>query len=265
MKKIAALIFILCLSGPILLTNCSSDEEIDPGVAPEIPPVSTMVMDFGIMNADGGRLATKNNWGFSVLNVTFWNAAITLTFAVPVLSFAESFNHTPTFDPDIPGWVWEYDFGANYHARLEAVVTTEAVEWSMFITQDGAFTDFNWYTGTSALNGLSGQWILNIDPNEPQPFIQVDWNRSLTGDVADIKYLNVTPNSDDNGSFIQFEVGDFGDFNRFYDIYSNPHDNTTEIEWHSTNINGRVKDIRHFGDAEYHCWDEMLDDIDCPI
>lgn len=269
MKKISTLLAVVFLSAPLLLTNCGSDDEVDPGVAPEIPPLSTFVMDFGIASAnDGGRIETKNNWGFSVLNVAFWNSAITLTFAIPVASFAESFNHSPTFDSDLPGWVWEYDhtfLGAVYNARLEAELTSEAVEWNMFITNEGVFEDFNWYSGTSSLDGLSGQWVLNREPENPQPFIQVDWNRSLSGDVADIRYLNITPNNDNNGSFIFFQRNDDGDFDRLYDIFSSLNDNTTEIEWNSSDKSGRVKDELHFEDSDYHCWDESLDDIDCPI
>ncbi|MEP5613943.1 MAG: hypothetical protein ABJP45_16950 [Cyclobacteriaceae bacterium] len=269
MKNLATIILGLFLVSPLLLTNCSSDSDVDPGVAPEIPPLSTLVMDFDFTVEDeGGRTATKANWGFSVFNVAFWNGAITLTFAIPVASFAESFNHTPTFDTDIQGWVWEYDhtvFGAEYQARLVGKLTTDAVEWDMFITSPGLFTDFNWYSGTSALDGLSGQWILNQDPTMVKPFIQVDWNRSLSGELADIKYENIAAENIGNGSSIFFQVDNVGDYDRLYEIFSSTKSNTTEIEWSSTNKNGRIKDFLLFDDEEYHCWDENQDDIDCPI
>jgi hypothetical protein len=134
----------------------------------------------------------------------------------------------------------------------------------MLITNENIFTDFLWYAGTSDLDGLSGQWVLNRDPTDPAPFIQIDWNRSLNGDVAAIRYLNVTPDSDSNGSFIFFQADNSNDFNRTYDIFSNTLNNTTEIEWDSENKDGRVKDPNYFEDSEYRCWNEALEDIDCP-
>lgn len=267
-KKVASLALIIVLMLPILFINCSTDPDGDGQIAPEIPPITTFLMNFDIIDAnDGGRVEAMNNWAYSVLNVGFWNAAITVTFAVPLVSFAEAFNHDPSFDESLPGWIWEYDYslgGINYTARLEATVTLEDVEWRMFITQENVFTDYLWYSGSSNLDGLEGQWVLNRDPTDPVPFIQIDWNRALEGDVAAIRYLNVVPDSDDNGSYIFFQVDNNSDLNRSYDIFSNPMNHTIEIDWDSENKDGRVKSPNHFQDSEFHCWDETLEDVDCP-
>ncbi|MEQ9405849.1 MAG: hypothetical protein RIM99_19815 [Cyclobacteriaceae bacterium] len=268
MKTPAALLRGVIFSSIILLYACSeSDPEIDPGVAPDIPPVSTFVMDFNITEADGGRAMTKNNWTYSALNVGFWNIAITTTFAIPVASFAESFNHEPVFDASIPGWVWEYDYaalGAKYTAKLQATVNSTEVAWDMFITRENGFEDFNWYSGVSKLDGLSGSWVLNHDPNDPSPFIEIKWARSETDELASIGYTNVVSGADTNGDFIFFERDESDDFNRQYDIYDKSEANTTEIRWNSVSKDGKVRDFLYFQDNSFHCWDSMLDDIDCP-
>lgn len=264
MKKILSLILVSSF-----FFTCSDDADVvDPGIAPEIPPVTTFLMDFDVLNASpDGRTLPSANWGRSAATILIWNVIITGTLAVPVASFAESFKHTPTFDTSLPGWVWEYDYdigSASYHAKLQAQATLNSVDWNMFITRDGVYEDFNWYSGSSALNGLSGTWNLNANPNDPTEFLLIEWNRSLSGETADIKYTVITPGANTNGSFIFFEKNDAAEFDRQYDIFAKPENNTTEIEWDSVNKDGRIKDPIHYNDSEYHCWDETLEDIDCP-
>ncbi len=52
--------------------------------------------------------------------------------------------------------------------------------------------------------------------------------------------------------------------NRFYHIYNKSLDNLTEMEWSSVNKDGHVKDLNHFGDDLWHCWDTSLKDVVCP-
>ena len=266
MRRSAALLLLVTIPFLSILVNCSSDSGTDQGLAPELPPLNTLVWNFDIIDADAGRIAAGTNWTYSAGTVAVWNTAISLTLAIPVASFAEAFNHEPQFDASIAGWVWEYDYQAfakTYQARLEAELDTEEITWKMYISEDGIFSDFLWYEGTSKLDGLSGQWVLYKDPTEANPFIQIDWNRNaLDGEVAAIRYLNVTPESTDNGSYIFFQA-DNSEFNRTYDVFSNPQNNLTEIEWNSTSKSGQVKDPNFFEDSDFHCWDEGLEDIDC--
>jgi hypothetical protein len=134
----------IVLTISIFLISCTTDNEDAPTVdVPVIPAESTFVMDFSITEANsGGRSFAKGNWGRSAIIVGFWSILTTAYIAIPVASFGEAFNHEPTFDSSIPGWVWEYDVpvgSLSYHARLESEVTSAAVEWDMFISLEGSF------------------------------------------------------------------------------------------------------------------------------
>ncbi|MFY0650815.1 MAG: hypothetical protein JXQ96_02220 [Cyclobacteriaceae bacterium] len=263
MKKIASIVLILSL-----LASCAKDEEkVEPTEIPVLPSAATFSMDFSILQAnDGGRLQTIGNWGRSALIVGFWSTAIGLYTVVPVASFQEAFNHEPVFDANILGWVWEYDFPAlntTYHARLEGTISSEGANWKMYISQDGGFQDFLWYSGVSHISGTRGEWLLNADPNDPHQALSIDWNRNADGSTKDITYTNVVPNDDNNGGSIYFEVTDETDYNRHYEIYQADVDNTVTIQWHKENKNGRVKDKAHYQDEEWHCWDESVSDTDC--
>ncbi|NOX60246.1 MAG: hypothetical protein GXP29_15490 [Planctomycetes bacterium] len=241
--------------------------------APKIPPASTFVIDFSDFEQEdeGPVLRTRGvlareNWGFAATSAFIWNVILTVNLAVPVASFVESFNNEPTLGPD-GVWSWNYSFtavGVLHSAELQGQINGANITWNMFISKDGEFTDFNWFSGTSDLLGTQGSWTLNKDPDDPTPFIEITYNRDEAANTADIRYTNVIPDSADNGGFIFFAITTDEPFDANYQIFRKAADETTDIEWSRATKDGRVMDEARFGDTEYHCWDEALVDMDCP-
>jgi hypothetical protein len=247
------------------------------GNPPEIPPASTLVMDFddftesgepkpsGIeVRADGDPFM-RQNWGWAVTHVAVWNTVITVGLAVPVIAFLESFNHEPERQED-GTWVWAYDVevvGVPHHAELHAQTVDGDIHWAMFITKEGFYEDFNWFTGVSNLPATEGTWTLFREPDDPSPLIDIDWHRNPVEETADIKYTNVVPDGPENGGFIFYGVTQETPFDAFYEIFNKGQDNTTKIEWNRESKEGRVRDPRHFGDDEWRCWDDELKDVAC--
>ena len=121
-------LFSIILIAAIFVTCGEDGEKIIPTEIPALPVESTFSMDFSITDANsGGRTGAKEvgNWARSTVIVTVWSALAGIYTAIPVASFKEAFNHEPTFDASIRGWVWEYDFTlqASYHARLESEIS----------------------------------------------------------------------------------------------------------------------------------------------
>ena len=263
--RIWAMLFI------IILVVCTKEEDED---SPEIPPVFSFVMDFSDFSNNKKSMPgddiianyTKLNWAFAATNVVVWNVVLTINLAIPVAAFVESFNHTPEYQSN-GLWIWSYSYsilGAIYTAKLQGTLTSTSVEWEMYISKEGDYTDFLWFTGESNLTATEGSWTLYYLSTIPTPYIQIDWHRSAdqTG-ISDIKYTNITPGGSEYGSYILYGL-DYGALlDAFYDIYLASKTNLTEIEWNRTDKDGRVRDSIHFGDTLWHCWNSTLDDIDC--
>lgn len=278
MKTISYLI-ILMLSVS-LFQSCTDDENMDPvGEAPELPAEASFVMPFdGFEDSDTTGLhrdaaqartvTTFRNWFYSATNVVVWNAVLTINLAIPVGSFREAFNHTPTYQGD-GIWLWAYTFNINnatYVAELRGqFLDAERVEWDMKISQINGFAQVQWYTGIVAVDGSYAEWTLNHQPNNPQNFIGIEYNRDLTSGNASIRYTNIIPNSADKGDYIEYReyVGTGVDYNRNYDVYKISQDNMLEIQWNTPANNGRVKNPVEFNDSDWHCWDGELMDMDC--
>ncbi|KPL16217.1 MAG: hypothetical protein AMJ92_13060, partial [candidate division Zixibacteria bacterium SM23_81] len=121
-----------------------------------------------------------------------------------------------------------------------------------------------WYYGDADLFLTEGTWILNKDPEEPEPFVGIEWHRKVQDTTADIKYTNIVPDGPENGGYIFYGITNDTPYDAFYDIYNKGYDNLTNIEWNRATKDGQVKDPHHFEDEEWHCWDGDLEDIECP-
>ncbi|MCI5058923.1 MAG: hypothetical protein MRY83_22605 [Flavobacteriales bacterium] len=281
--KLIKSIFILTLSTLVVFSSCKKKEEDEP--APELPPESTFVMDFADFKdtTGGGKngapgfevLTDSTKWNFvhSALTVWGWNLAITIHSAIPVAAFRESFNHQWQYDANAQVWSWPYSVtvGAKtYDCRLEASLSGSDVIWEMYISQGNAYTDFLWYEGRSAIDRLSGSWRLYKDPQSGTgtPYIDIDWTRNGQG-TADIRYTNIIPGDNANGSYIYFAVdqdstsNSVGSYDRQYDVFKKVDNNLTEILWNSTSKHGRVKDEKRFSDTNWHCWNTTFEDDIC--
>lgn len=257
----------------IFLFSCDESDPITNDQTPPIvPPKSTMQIDFNIFpdTTSPARIQkpqlTRSNWGWAALNVAIWNSLLTLTLAIPVAAFGESFNHQPVLQDD-GSWLWEYTVvvdGINHTVKLYGKSVTEGAEWRMLLTKEGQYSDFEWVTGFSNLPATSGTWTLNYSPNAPNPFLFIEWNRNPAEGTGDIKFTNIVPEVAENGGYIYGEVTNDTPYNAIYHIYNAGEDNLIEIEWHRTNKEGRVKDAIHFQTMEWNCWNTNLMDIDCP-
>lgn len=264
---------------------------------PELPPASTFIIDFddflspepSSSDLEGSEQSwqyiayspqisdlfadnryapdEQGNWGFAALNVGFWNIVLFVGLVVPVAAFIESFEHTPEQQPDYT-WVWSYEVPVDddlYTAELHGRFIDSGVRWEMYISKEGEYDNFQWYYGESNLPATEGFWILMKSHSDPTELLRIDWHRDITDGSSDIKYTNIVPGGPENGGYILYEVTTESPYDRSYEIYNKGKDNTTNIEWNSSTMEGRVKDSAHFGDDDWHCWDFNHQDIECPF
>lgn len=266
----ARIIFGLGFTLAIIFSSCSKDESA-PGPTPDLPPASSFVMEFSdFENADTTKSFKSSlgyqNWGYSASNVLVWNTVISITFAVPVAAFYESFHHEGVWDPGLNAWVWSYNFiavGVTHMAQLRGSLVEGGVKWEMYISKNNAYNDVLWYWGISNLTNTEAEWHLNANPQNLEEIIAIEWNKNIETGEANIKYTNVEAGDEEEGGYIIYGIADGEYYNAFYDIYSAKLDNLLEIQWHRTLKYGRVKNELRFSDTNWHCWDENLLDVIC--
>lgn len=270
---------VLLASFFVLSFNACDDDVSNPSEnPPEMPPASTLKINFDEFplsssllkngqNFAPDNITTSANWGWASFNVVVWQTLVTAGMTIPVAAFVESFNHDAEKQED-GRWMWSYEFtpftGIKHTASLFADVGTNSVGWEMYITKDGQYTDFLWYTGESDLLATAGTWTIYAEPANPTEWLEIEWNRDPSENTASVKYTNIIPNHAENGGYIFYGITSDNTYDAFYEIFNKGQDNLISIRWNKSSKAGSVMDGSHFGDAEWHCWDENLDDIDCP-
>jgi len=257
-----------------LIAGC--EKEDDKESPPEIPPATTFVIDFSDFPSQKSAtlpylerglkdIQTTQNWAFAATNVFVWSAIITVHLVIPVAAFVESFNHDPEYQSDLH-WICSYSCtvaGPEYFAELHGTLGVSEVEWAMYISSEIDTTKFLWFEGESSLLVTEGTWTLYYNPEDPAPYLGIEWQRNVDDETLDIKYTNIIPEGAENGSYISHGIVNETPYDAFYEIYRKRQENTIDIEWSRTTKEGRVRDFLHFEDNLWHCWDATLIDIDC--
>jgi len=274
MKKTFVFLFLIAVLSAAF-TGCDEDEA---NKAPELPPYESMAIDFSNFSTDSKSVAdlkTTTNYGWAALTVYFWNVTVGSVIAVPVAAFYTSFNHTPINLGDNK-WQWSYTvngFAGAYTARLTGEVRSADVKWEMYITKTGigAYPEFKWFEGTSSLDKNTGEWTLYHSYAFQEEVLVIDWLR-IDGEFSQITYTYVRELNDNretenfNGSYLTYglQTGDYDAYYRVHAYSSNLLDFAdTYIEWSSTEYFGHIKAYHIYQNNNWHCWDNLGNDIDC--
>jgi hypothetical protein len=258
----------ISLAFVLALTTVGCDEN-EKNAAPQLPPASTMVMDFSDFAATKSAMDTVSfqNWTYAATCATYWNIVIGVTCYIPVAAFHESFKHDAEY---LGNNTWEWAYGVQtqaeiYTARLIAVLDADSVTWKMYLTKSGllGFTDFLWYEGKSANDLTGGWWMLKYRPDSAFNLLKIDWSRTTDDTEASLKYTYALPGAPENGNYIEYGIHPASDlgFNAYYYIVDMNLGQSVDIEWNRDSNVGRVK---KYGESIWSCWDENLYDMVCP-
>jgi hypothetical protein len=281
MKKLFS---ILLLTAFFALLFWSCEKKTNP---PALPPTQSMSIDFSNFTSGkksveidlqnkGLSTVSNINWASAAITAGVWNTILAITLAVPVASFNQAVNTTPVYLENSK-WEWTYNVntvGATYKARLTGQIRSTDVKWEMYVSKEGvgAFAEFLWFSGTSAPDRKSGQWILNHSPLFQEQVLQIDW--TLTGTkIGSIKYTYVRDLKDNRttdtfkNSYIEYGLT-ANSLDAFYNIHQNISGVVNDfkdvyIEWSTANHNGHIKAFHYFQDNNWHCWDGAGSDVTC--
>ncbi|WMN07211.1 hypothetical protein [Marivirga arenosa] len=263
MKKLLSLM----LSISILFTACNSDNEAEQDPKPVLPPEYSMAPNFDDFKADNNqRNQTIENWFYSALNVGVYSAILTGGLAIPVTAFKATISQNPIYDTDSGVWVWETSFTNNandFSIRLTADVVDANVNWVGSISSTSLNVEnFVWFDGQSNIDGNSGTWTLYESPQKPTAWITADWSRNEAQTVANANFT-IEKEGDLLGSYINYAIDDENNLDRSVEISNTESGDLIEIYWNQELKFGRVKSEKYFGDTDFHCWDEDLQDVEC--
>jgi hypothetical protein len=252
----------------LMLVTSNSCKKDDKDKIPELPPVAALLMDFSDFEDVPGvikAVSSYDNFGYAVSNVVVWNLIATVLVAVPCVAYAEAFNHEAVYLGE-NSWQWLYSVTADqstFTAKLISKrISNEEFTLEMLVSKSGTggFEDFKWFEGTVRYDHTAANWTLYSNPEVTSPVMTIDWTMDWEEELYSIRYTNVQAGND-YGSYIEHGVTGNSPFNAYYNISTT--EGTVQIEWNKTTKAGHVKSPEHFGDSDWHCWNENLLDTVC--
>lgn len=263
-KSFKPVTYALILAFGVLFTLNSCEKSDEPM---DLPPAESLKIDFSTFpeNTDGKKsVETVENWFYSAGNILVWNVGITLNIAIPIVAYAEAFNHEPVFLGD-NSWEWAYDVvsgGFTYNVSLVGTrIDNETFSMEMTVSSL-LMKDFKWISGIIRYDYTEANWTLQQSPRNPVDYLTIDYDRDFETESFSTKYEVVDPQNELYEGYIEYGMNPENDMDAYYKIFMN--DTTTNIEWNTETTAGRVKDNRYFEDTLWHCWDTQLQDVDCP-
>ena len=260
----AAVLAAIFMIGTISCDNEAVDQR------PELPPVESMMMDFSAFSeqpaTSKGSTSSYQNFTRSFVTLGFWNISVTVVSALPLAAYAHALQQEPAYTGD-NAWEWSYDFslnGVSYAATLIAKrISNEEFSVDMSIAFS-ALPDkgVKWFDGVARYDHTRADWTFYKDGSIP--VLEIGWNKDFETEKADLTYTYIEPGQKETGSYIMWKYLPGMPYDATYMI--SMADGTVDIQWNVSTIEGRIKDLSHFGDAEWHCWDSRengLADIDC--
>ena len=292
--------FFSVLLALVVFTSCGPEEMITPAdnppedlssqvpkVAPELPPAEmyTIPLSFflgteGDPDNSAKRLGNANfvsthNFQYGAGNLLLWNTKVAFKTVLPLYIFAQAYDAEPV-PLDLFTWQRKYQYNGLGGKTFDVVLTSKyiiewgkewEVEWTMTLSEEGGFQDFEWLKGIVALNFSRAEFSLNQDPSNPSPLVYINYEGSL--DLVDplqsevtIRYTSADPNRS-TFKYLEYSSIPESGYTGSYDIKGAEGSSSIEIQWNLENKTGRVKDFGEYGDNEWHCWDEALEDTDC--
>ncbi len=260
MRKFISTAIVIAIAGSSIFMACK--KENNENKEPVLPPAESMVMDFSNFQSSTKKsLATDdtsayNNWTSSAVTVGIWNVVAYLNSAVPVAAFKESFNHPSVL---VENSIWRRSFsisslGATYTCKLDGEANGNSSDWKMYLSKTNGlganFTDFLWFTGTSSNNGSTATWHINRGPEfSGRKYFDANWvkNTSLRYTIVDTYEVGV-------GNYLEYKKINEAGLDAQFLIQTVDHSYDIDIQWNTTDKNGRVKCTNWYNDLNWHCW-----------
>ena len=89
------------------------------------------------------------------------------------------------------------------------------------------------------------------------------WSKDAVSGFKSLEYTYVEPGQTETNSSIEYNYTAGADYNAAF--YMSMSTGDVDVEWDLASKAGRVMSVAAFTDSNWHCWNDVLADITCPV
>ncbi len=259
-------VVILAIGLAMTFTSCEKAPEVM-----ALPPKESLQIDLDVFpKANDGTKSLElpgPNFNHSAGNVIIWNLGIAANIFVPIVAYAEAFNHEAVYLGD-NSWEWSYSVNIGLNTYVASLIgeriNNQEFSMTMYLTKSGmnGYENFEWFSGVIRYDHTAASWTMNRNPASKVAFLDIVYHKDFEAETADIRYKCVDPDNNLYNAFIEYGIDPEYDYDAYYTISNTA--GTTYIEWNTETAAGRVSDLVQYGDDGWRCWDTLLQDVVCP-
>ena len=233
---------------------------------PVIPSDKSLSFDFSYFE----QTNTENSYySFAAERISLWKALLKDSINLHNTILRESSYNDFVFQKE-ETWLMDFDFNIeeiNYNTNLFGIIENDTVLFKSFLSLNNSDTMLIFLDGKFYDNSKAGQWVLNKPGFDEDTvysgikFMTVDWSLDSL-DQTEIKFTD-NETGLNNLNYILYKDSVDTEYSLYINIYESGSDNHSIIEWDNLTKKGRIKDLLHFSNESWHCWDETYQDIDC--
>ena len=262
------LALLTLLGAAFMVLSCSDDPSSVQEQPPELPPASSMEMDFSTFESQKAKsqseVKTIENFSRAVGAALVMKTVVDVNLIIPRALLTAAANADAELNED-GEWEWEYTRtvdGNDYGVRLVATsVAEDSLNWDCYVTNTQLGVENRlFFSGTTGEEGTNGTWTYFSlrSPETEQEVSQLDWAVNGEDDV-ELRLEVLTDRNGYAGDYIEYT---FDGTLKTATYYDESDDETTEIQINiQTNVGYFISP--DYNNGQQACWDEDFQDIAC--
>lgn len=265
--RINPLLLVILICSLLLTQGCKKETTTEPS-KPKLPPTNVFLHAFD--NLEIELDSADSNFQYAQDKMGEWNSFFTSGLEIPLRAWKEIRDKEPYWEDLESAWIWNAEFNdidGNYTANLHGWVDEKDKEfkWRMYISYQGFFEDFLWFTGHSRKDSASGYWRIYESYTIDKPYIDITWRNREKSELDTLIITKESPYDLNAGSM--FAIGEYENEEDEVEVFVNitevkSGDNTyillnEEQEW------GSISAPHYFGDPAVRCWNAIGANINC--
>ncbi len=257
-------IFTLFLA-TVVFFSCSDTNNAD--VTPVIPSTESMTIDLSEFNNQQkgkSKIQAGSNFNAAIFSAGIAKLIVDVNLIIPKILISAAQNQdVETIAEGEYQWRYTANSGEDsFSVLLTAVVgDDDDVEWKFFVTSsatDPALNNFLFFEGKAEFDGTEGEWKY-YDVQENEAVSQITWDIDNDGTV-DLDFTVLSDRNGNKNSEIDYE---FDGTVKTLVYLNGSSGETTTIEFNTETKAGFIISP-NYNEGVKSCWDENLNDINCP-
>jgi hypothetical protein len=241
----------------IVLISCKSAER----TTPENPPIESLAYDLSFFEYLPDSVSYYND---ASAKTALWNFIINDSISFQRYFYNEVFASNLQYQ-DKDTWLATKNLVIDentYIVHLFEIVDVDTLYSKMFLSKESFYSEVILLDGISYPN-QTGTWSVNqLDTADTfHKMLTINYKFANTN-LKSIEFVfNQQGNFNGNSILIKDSID--GIYTSYIEVYDEIIENTSYIQWSNNSFEGRIKDIKLYGDLNWRCWDENFLDIVC--